>query len=1492
MKTRSYLRYIYAILAVPLIILLRFGLSPLIGPGIPYVTLFPVSVAVALLAGMGPAILTGVLGSLAIDYFFIEPLHAIEFNIPGISRAAIVILTSAFVGYVGDILRTARAKAEQQAIELRENQERLHLAQQAANAGTWEWDIKTNKLNWSPELFRLFGLDSTKENASFDLWRSVLHPEDLKEAEAQIEQAIKHRTPLTNEYRVMLSNGEIRWINALGDTVYDEAGRPRIMSGICLDITERKQAEETLRRNEATLRGILDATKESIWLFSADGFVLTTNETALSRFGKSTEDIIGKNLNEILSPELAQSRLAKLRETVEFAQAVEFEDKRSNFFFHHSFYPVSDADGQVTSVVSFSRDITERKKKEEELRKLNRTLRALSDSSQAMMHAKNESEFLEEACNIIVRDCGHIMAWVGFAEDDEGKTVRPVANAGFEQGYLETLNITWADTERGRGPTGTAIRTGRPSMCRNMPTDPAFEPWRKEALKRGYASSIVLPLISEGKTFGALTIYSREPDPFSDDEVKLLTELADDLSYGIVTIRLRIARDEVEASLRQSETKYRDLVQNANSAIIRWKCDGTIMFFNEYAQRLFGYSADEVIGRNAGILVPKQESTGGDLTGLIQDIVARPESYTNNVNENVCRDGRRVWIAWTNKPIFDENGQVKEILAVGTEITERKRAEEALLASETRYRRLFEAARDGILILNAESGQIVDVNPFIEDILGYSHKEFLNKKLWEIGLFKDVAASKEAFLKLQSRGYVRYENLPLETKDGRHIAVEFVSNVYQVDQHKVIQCNIRDITDRAQAEEALHKAHDELDTRVKERTAELGEMVLELQKQMAQRVRAEEASRSASLYSRGLLEASLDPLVTISPEGKITDINRATELVTGLSREGLIDSDFSDYFTEPKKAKDGYKKVLAEGMLKDYPLTIRHISGHTTDVLYNATLYKNEAGQVQGVFAAARDVTEHNRIEKRERITNVLMELFAQKATRKEYLDSVVRAVRDWSGCQCVGIRLTNSDGLIPYESQIGFTKDFLTSESVLSLKTDTCACMRVISQKSESQDAQVMTSKGSFRCDNTLEFFNSLPEKKKARYRGHCIRHGFASLAVVPIRYREKVLGAIHLADKKENKTAAQTIEFIENMAMLIGEAVHRFDIETELRESEERYRQLVELSPEGIGVEREDKIVFINTAATRLLGAKNSAELIGKSILDFIHPDFRERTHRQLEFLRRKRKPLPLRENVFLRINRTILDVEVAATPLIYENRPAAQIVFRDITERKLAQERIIADQKQLRLLTAELLLTEERERHEIATALHDSLGPILAFSKRELGTLQKSVPADISEVLKTISDNISQAVKQTRTLTFDLSPPTLYTLGFEIAIEELIERFSQEHKLEYSFRNSEEPKPLTTPVKILLYRSIREMLINIAKHAKAKLVKITLARNNSDIQVTIEDDGKGFDASVLTEKPKGLGLFSVRERLKHIGGRFEIESKRGKGTHITLTAPLKIE
>jgi PAS domain S-box-containing protein len=193
----------------------------------------------------------------------------------------------------------------------------------------------------------------------------------------------------------------------------------------------------------------------------------------------------------------------------------------------------------------------ERYRAEAQLLRINRANRALSLCNEAMVRATDESEFLQRICDLIVEEGGYRLCWVGRAENDEAMSVLPLAGAGFDEGYLSLLNITWADTERGRGPVGIGIRTRQTVLVKNIATDPRMAPWRDEALKRGYGSIISIPLLVDSGVFGTINIYAAEPDAFGDEEVHLLTELASDLAFGIRTLRTRAERERAEEGIRK-----------------------------------------------------------------------------------------------------------------------------------------------------------------------------------------------------------------------------------------------------------------------------------------------------------------------------------------------------------------------------------------------------------------------------------------------------------------------------------------------------------------------------------------------------------------------------------------------------------------------------------------------------------------------------------------------------------------------------------------------------------------------------------------------------------------------------------------------------------------------------------------------------------------------------------------------------------------------------
>lgn len=267
-------------------------------------------------------------------------------------------------------------------------------------------------------------------------------------------------------------------------------------------------------------------------------------------------------------------------------------------------------------------------------------------------------------------------------------------------------------------------------------------------------------------------------------------------------------RKQAEKSLRESERRYRELVQNANSAIIRWSRDGTITFFNEYAQSFFGWHADEAVGQNVGILVPERETTGADLSRLVQDIVDHPVRYVNNINENVCRDGRRVWMTWSNHAILDEHGQVSEILAVGSDITERKHAETVLAEREAQYRAVIETSADGFWIVDGE-GRILAVNDAYVLRSGYSRDELLAMRVPDLEARESAGEISAHIQMVLASGSDRFETWH-RAKSGEVWPVEINVSHWASAGYRLFVF-IRDITERKRAESALKSLQEEME---------------------------------------------------------------------------------------------------------------------------------------------------------------------------------------------------------------------------------------------------------------------------------------------------------------------------------------------------------------------------------------------------------------------------------------------------------------------------------------------------------------------------------------------------------------------------------------------------------------------------------------------------------------------------------------------------------
>ncbi|WP_407279783.1 EAL domain-containing protein [Aromatoleum evansii] len=342
------------------------------------------------------------------------------------------------------------------------------------------------------------------------------------------------------------------------------------------EVDERSQAERTLRASEARFRSILESAADGIVITDAAGRITMVNARTEMLFGYPRSELLGQTV-ELLVPERFRAHHSDQRsdynrtphsDVIGMRRPGIFARRRDGSEFPADISRAVMAHDGETQVIAVVRDISAQVRAENELRRLNRTLRMLTLCNETLVRAQDEGELLETVCGHLVEHGGYRLAWVGLALDDPARSVRPAAVAGLGADYLRTLDVSWADVPAGQGPTGRAIRLGTTQTCIDIPGDPAYAPWRTEALRRGFSSSIALPLTAAGRTVGALNIYASERDAFDPQEVALLEELANDLAYGLRSLRESDARQRAERELAH-QAHYDTLTGLANRHLFR-----------------------------------------------------------------------------------------------------------------------------------------------------------------------------------------------------------------------------------------------------------------------------------------------------------------------------------------------------------------------------------------------------------------------------------------------------------------------------------------------------------------------------------------------------------------------------------------------------------------------------------------------------------------------------------------------------------------------------------------------------------------------------------------------------------------------------------------------------------------------------------------------------------------------------------------------------------
>jgi PAS domain S-box-containing protein len=694
------------------------------------------------------------------------------------------------------------------------------------------------------------------------------------------------------------SGGNLHCMDFSLKPIMDDSGGVTFLIAESRDINERRKAEQALRDSETRLRTITDSARDAIIMVGPEGEITYWNPAAERIFGYTREEACGQDLHRLLAPPRYHAAYREafpgFMETGQgevVGKTFELVARRKD----GEEIPIEVSLSAVFlggwQVVGLLRDITERKQAEAALRESQQKLADIID-------------FLPDATFVIDRD-GKVIAW----------------NRAME----EMTEVKAADI-LGKGDYEYAV----PFYGERRPIFIDLLDAGDEELESRYKNAIKSEGVLYAETY-VPNVYGRKGAYFFETAAPLY-DAHGNRAGGIESLRDVTEQKRAEEALKRSEEKYRELVENANSIILRMDTMGHVTFVNEFAQRFFGYGAKELLGRNAvGTIVPQFETTAGrDLELMIEDIGRNPGCYASKVTENMRRCGERVWVAWTNKPLMDEKGRVTEILCVGNDITERKQAEEALKRANILLSTQKETSIYGILAVD-ENDAVISSNHQFEEMWGFS-QELMESQ--NDGLLVLAAAEKvmdpQAFLERVKDLYADRNETSLDEialKDGRTFE-RYSAPMNGTDGKYYGRVSyFRDITERKLMEKTIAEAE--------------------------------------AKY-RDIFENSVTGIFQTSPEGRFLSVNASIAHVLGYdSTEELIDSviQVPRLYVHAERRSEMLRLIEKHGWVREFEVEYFRKDKSVVWVSLNARAVRNSTGEIAYIEGTAIDITDRKLLQ-------------------------------------------------------------------------------------------------------------------------------------------------------------------------------------------------------------------------------------------------------------------------------------------------------------------------------------------------------------------------------------------------------------------------------------------------------------------------------------------------------------------------------------------------